>query len=120
MSIAKLMKLPAPSLLDPAVSVGVNGGGLAHGPPPGPAAISMLLVSNASPTAGVTHGVTSELAVYTPHAGGVTSAPCAPPFKETRRSLNGSSGAWGSESVTWPVTGFRASSPSIFRYTPFA
>src|SRR5580692_4984756 len=98
--------------------LGVNGSGDSHGAPLVPVAIWKLLGENTSSTTGVLHGVKSELLVNNPHVGGVTSAACDPPLKESLKFVNGTSGVSLNTVVNCPVLVFRCTSPSSLSSTP--
>ncbi len=83
------LKAPAWLFVVPAVKDGANEDSDPHELPPGPLTMPKLLAQNASGMNGLLHGVKSALVVNSPHAPGVTSAPCAPPSNTIFKSLNG-------------------------------
>src|SRR5580692_12298564 len=98
--------------------LGVNGSGDSHGAPLVPVAIWKLLEENTSSTAGELHGVKSEVLVNSPHPGGVTSAACDPPLKDSLKFVNGTSGVSLNTVVNCPVLVFRCTSPTSLISTP--
>ena len=108
------MNPPAWSVVAPAIIAGVNGSGDgARRCRPGRCSIAKLL-DGAAASLGALHGVKSAFVVYVPHAVGVASAACAPPLKDSLKSVNGSCGVFSNVVVSWPVVSFRCTSPTSF------
>src|SRR6185312_781092 len=100
----------------PAVNVGLNGNGFAHGLPFGPEMI--LNVEPESTGSSPDHGAIEALVVYDPHNEGVPSGARSPPKKCSSNISNGSCGVFLNVETNWPVTRSGLTSPASFTSEP--
>src|SRR5438270_2345719 len=118
-SIAKFVKLPAWTFVDPATIEGANGSGEeGHGLPSGPLLIAKAALVRKSARNGVLHGVKSAFVPYPPHAVGVSSAARVPPLNDSLKFENGRSGVPEKVVVRRPVASSRRTSPTSLTLTP--